>query len=402
MLGNPFEFMAYSVAGTFLGMVTGMVPGFHTNNLAMLIISISYFFDKTGMAILISSAAISHTFLDIIPSTFLGMPEEDTALVILPAHSMLLKGKAYKAISMSADASFIVVLISLLLLLPFKFIIGNPLNLYASIEKIMFFILLCISAIVVATSYDVKNAAFIFLLSGIFGIAISKFPGSIFPALAGLFGASTIIMAQRKEVPEQTIEDEKYNLNPKDLISGGVAGALVAMLPGVSSGIATTLALSVRKEKRDENAISILSSANTSTNFFVIATLFILMKARSGFAIVIKHMIGISQWINYPSSLFLLLLCSALLSATISLYLTKFMGKLIAGKIRNINYSSLLIISMAIIVSMVILFSGVIGLLIFMVATLIGIISIKMGVRRSNLMGVLLLPLMLFYFPIKF
>ncbi len=46
---------------------------------------------------------------------------------------------------------------------------------------------------------------------------------------------------------------------------------------------------------------------------------------------------------------------------------------------------------------MVIYFSGIIGLLILVTSTAIGIIPALIGVKRSNAMGCLLLPVILFF-----
>ncbi len=396
MLNELAAIISFSFLGFLIGIATGLIPGFHTNNVAITLLSLPFLNDLKA-AILISSAAITHTFLDIIPSTFIGAPEEDTALVILPAHSMLLKGLGYKAISISAKASMLSVIASFMLLLPFKFFIGSPINFYIIIQKAMPFILIAISVFVVATSRNIKNAFLIFMLAGLFGIVISHLPNSIFPALAGLFGASTIIMAKKEELPEQKIDESDENIEGLDIASGVLAGGVVAILPGVSSAIATTMALEARKGSNEENAIAILSAANTATNFFVIATLFVLLKARSGFAIAMQHFLSISKWNNTPPQPLLIILASLLLSSILSFYATKFIGKIIARNISRINYSILLILSLAIIIAMVTIFSGMIGLAIFIVATIIGINCLKMNVRRSNLMGVLLIPLILFY-----
>lgn len=111
----------FSLAGTGLGAVTGLIPGLHTNNVALLLFMISGIAGTLNLyfCIMIVAAAISHTFLDIVPSTFIGAPEEDTALVVLPAHSMVLKGRGYEAISLSALSSLAAAAICFALLVPF-------------------------------------------------------------------------------------------------------------------------------------------------------------------------------------------------------------------------------------------------------------------------------------------
>ena len=396
-----------SIIGSFLGVMTGLIPGLHTNNLALLFLFLSSIYPANlFFCILLVSASIAHTFLNIIPSTFIGAPEEDTALVILPAHSMLLEGRGYEAVCISALASLSAIVISLLLLFPAKLILGKPINLYHTIEILVPYILLFISIILVITSENRLNALFIFLLSGIFGFVILSmdvsflFPSSpLFPALAGLFGIPALVYSYKQILPPQNIEEKNIAIQRKDIASGVVAGGLVSILPGVSSAVATILALLFRKEKGRENTISILSSANTATNFFVLAMLFIILKARSGFAIAIGNMLKIEKWdrllFPYPFNLFLV---AIIISSIISYYSTKLIGRMVAKNISKISYKLLLRISLAIILAMVFIFAGLIGLFILFIASSIGILCLRMRVRRSLCMGVLLLPLILNYF----
>ncbi|MCD6171991.1 MAG: hypothetical protein J7J36_06255, partial [Thermoplasmata archaeon] len=126
------------------------------------------------------------------------------------------------------------------------------------------------------------------------------------------------------------------------------------------------------------------------------ALLIFLMYAVSGCPIAIFNFLPIYEWNNIlaPPMLFLFL-SSIIISATLSFYFTKFIGKLIAKNISKISYSLILKISLAIMVAMVIIFSGFMGLLIFIVATFIGLFGLQLGVRRSNFMGILLLPIII-------
>jgi len=394
-----------SVAGSFTGALTGLIPGLHTNNVAILLfalVSSSSF--SIYICIFIVAAAISHTFLDIIPSTFIGAPEEDTALVVLPAHSMVLQGRGYEAIYISALSSLTSIAFCFALLLPFRFLIGEPFNLYKLIEQNMLWILICIVLIVIFTNDSIWKAITIFLLSGFFGVAALNLHTSflfqsspIFPALAGLFGAPALLYSKHKVLPEQNVV-KGVNIEKKEVGNGVVAGSIVSILPGVSSAIAATLAIAVKKKRKEEEVVALLSATNTANNFFVLAMLFIMLKARSGFAVVMKKFIEVEQWNSllfpYPYNLFLI---AVIISSIISYYLTKYIGKMVAMNISKISYSLLIKIAFGIIIIMVFLFTGFLGLLIFGTASLIGIICLEMKVRRSVCMGFLLLPLILGY-----
>ena len=104
--------LAFSLIGVLLGTATGIIPGIHPNNVALILLSLlpalshplSVFLPAAPvlLASLLIAASITHTFLSFIPAAFVGAPEGDTALCVLPAHHLLLEGRAYEAVRLSA------------------------------------------------------------------------------------------------------------------------------------------------------------------------------------------------------------------------------------------------------------------------------------------------------------
>ena len=82
------------IVGVGLGIFTGLSPGIHVNLISVLMFSVSAYLlkivDPLILGIVIVSMAITHTFLDIIPSIFLGVPDDEEAIAALPSHRMLL------------------------------------------------------------------------------------------------------------------------------------------------------------------------------------------------------------------------------------------------------------------------------------------------------------------------
>jgi len=410
--------ISFALIGTALGCITGLVPGFHANNVAIILLSL-YGSIKSEMipiliGIIIVSTSIAHTFVNIIPSTFIGAPEEDTALLLLPAHSLLLEGEGYGAISLSAAGSYGAVMMAFILLIPFRFLIGSPGNFYWVINRIIPWILLAISAVLILTERSRRHVLYgmtVFLLSGIFGMEIMGMDSSslfdmnislLFPALAGLFGMPTLVHSLNvPSLPEQRLEEKEVDFLEgwKDVATGTIAGALVSLLPGVTSAVATIMAMVARRKKDRENVIVTLSAVNTATSFFVLAVLFMVGKARSGSAIVLSEIINVERWDNVipPYSLCYLLM-TVVITSLLSYYATKFFGKIIALHISHIPYGMIVKASVAFIFVMVALFTGVTGVAVLATGTLIGLLCLELGVRRSLCMGVLLLPLIVIYF----
>jgi len=83
------------ILGVLAGTITGLSPGIHINLIASTLMAYLGSFSSVpliALAVFIVSMSITHTFLDFIPSIFLGAPEEDSFLSVLPGHKMLQEG----------------------------------------------------------------------------------------------------------------------------------------------------------------------------------------------------------------------------------------------------------------------------------------------------------------------
>ena len=99
------EILIALILGIMIGTITGLIPGIHINLVAVFLLAIStsllLFFPPIALVIFIIALSIAHIFIDFIPTIFLGAPDEDTALSILPGHELLLQGSGYEAVILS-------------------------------------------------------------------------------------------------------------------------------------------------------------------------------------------------------------------------------------------------------------------------------------------------------------
>ncbi|MFZ2071673.1 MAG: tripartite tricarboxylate transporter permease, partial [Halobacteriota archaeon] len=178
------------------------------------------------------------------------------------------------------------------------------------------------------------------------------------------------------------------------VISGSTCGAIVSFLPGITSAHATVMAMLTRRNREPEQVIMTLSGVDTANVIFCIATLFLISRARSGVTMVISRILPIQPWVEVVPPLALVyLLITVLIAASVSFFVMKYIGKQFSLLFVRIPYRKMLcgiVISLTVIVFIL---NGAIGLLVLAVATCIGLIPIYCGVRRSNCMGVLLLPI---------
>ncbi|MED5487195.1 MAG: tripartite tricarboxylate transporter permease [Candidatus Thermoplasmatota archaeon] len=150
--------MAPFFVGVFLGCMTGLIPGFHVNNVALLALSVSPLAVAAGIplssvAAIIVSMGTVHTFLNYIPSALIGAPDGDTALALLPGHRMLISGHAAQGVAYSARGSQLGLLLSIPLLIVARLLFGtNPgLGLYELSRDILPWLLLAISIFLILT-----------------------------------------------------------------------------------------------------------------------------------------------------------------------------------------------------------------------------------------------------------
>ena len=89
------------IGGLILGTITGLMPGIHPNLIAVVLAGI--FTDST---ILIFTTAVTHTFLNSIPTTYLSIPDAETALSLHPSQEYAKKGRAHEAVILTIIGSF--------------------------------------------------------------------------------------------------------------------------------------------------------------------------------------------------------------------------------------------------------------------------------------------------------
>ena len=429
------------LAGCLMGVVSGLIPGLHSNNFAMLLVSVSPLLIESGIPaiyiiFMILANCITHTFHDIIPAIYLGVPNSDMALAVLPGHQLLLNGRGPEAIRLSAMGSAGSVIVSIILLLPFGILLYT---IYPLIQDYIGWMLLFIALLMIITEKGeyvpgqgslvryrhIFYAFVVFVLSGLLGIfafgkenlANSLFesdsPSILLPLLSGLFGASQLIVSLTtgSVIPPQrtSLITLPVNRTIKAIASGSFAGSFVAWLPGVSSSVATLLAEQVSRIRGNQNSGSIasedpldearefivsVSGVNTANAVFGLFVFFFIGRARNGAIVAISSFLEPSA-IDIP--IILILLCVVILASMFSYYSTIRIGNTIHLFMEKIDYRKLSIAVLTGLVIMVAVFTGVFGIIIFLMATSIGLLPSFMHVRKSNAMGVILLPVILYF-----
>ncbi|MFW5914502.1 MAG: tripartite tricarboxylate transporter permease, partial [Thermoplasmatota archaeon] len=124
-----------------------LVPGIHVNTMALILVAVqptlSPYLQEVCAACglpgecapflsasVVVSAAVVHSFMDFVPSVFLGAPDESQVLSVLPGHRMLLDGRGLDAVRAAARGSLIGSCTAILLAMPLHWLMGEPFQMY--------------------------------------------------------------------------------------------------------------------------------------------------------------------------------------------------------------------------------------------------------------------------------
>lgn len=386
------------IGGILIGIFTGLFPGIHINLVGAFLITLSYSLSNTFsmiyLVVFISALAITHTFIDFIPSIFLGCPDTDTELSVLPGHEMLKQGKGYEAVMRTAYGGLSGVILLAILSFPLSLLLSK---IYPSIQKIIPYILILVCIIMVLSEKNKFQAFLVLILAGLLGTFVLdlNLKEPLLPLLSGLFGSSMLLLSikQKTKIPTQKISFEKIKLkNMLRPLSGAIiASPLCGFLPGLGGGQAAVIGNQIsRTNTRD--FLLLLGTVNVLVMGLSFVSLYSISKTRTGAAAAVQSLLG-----QVSSSNLILILLVCLISGVISFFLVKKLSIIFLKYIEKINYNLLskwIILFLAILILFI---SGIAGLLIFILSTAVGFYCIQINVKKTQMMGCLLIPTILLY-----
>jgi len=400
------EFLLFILAGIGFGTFTGLVPGIHVNLICILLLGISSNFiglNPYYLVALIISMSVTHTILDFIPSILLGCPEDSTALSVLPGHKMLLKGKGLEAIYLTIVGGIGVILFFVLMI---PILIKIIPIFYEAVKNYIHYILIAIVLCLILTEKGYRKllGLFVFLISGLLGLIAFNIPGIsstllFFPLFTGLFGISTLLISINSEtkLPKQDneIQEVKTSLVINGIVKAFFSGLLVGTLPGVGAAQATVLSQQITRKTDMKEFLVSIGGINTATAIFSLVALYTIGKPRSGAAVAVKKLVE-----NFGINELILVVAAGLIATGIASLLALFLSKRFLNVMEKISYKKLSLSIIIVLIGLTIFLTGWIGILILFVSTMIGLLAPLLNVKRSFAMGVLMLPIILFYFGI--
>jgi len=401
------------ILGILCGTITGIIPGIHVNTIGALTFTATpillKFFPPESLAVFLLSMSITHALLEFIPSMLVGVPDEATALSILPGHRMVLEGWGKKAIRLTAIGGLGGIIFTVLSI-PLFLVLLPPAH---ELLKPYIGVLLLIMSIYLIISLNrnletITWSLIIFILSGIMGWIMLNTPLSpnisLLCTFSGLFGVSTLLhsLGENSILPRQhPVNEIKINTRHlRGVFGGGIAGALLGFLPGFGPAQGSILAqeISGGDDDRVENLLTSLSALNTSDTLFSLMTIYLIGNARSGIAVYISKIIE-----NFNLNHLIFFSFTGIVSATISFILCIKIGDHLIDHLQYVDYNKLTKFLIYFISLLVITFSLLENaplhfiLLAYVTSIALGLIPHHVGVSKSHLMGVLIIPALAIY-----
>jgi len=404
------DVLASALLGVGLGTFTGLIPGIHVNNLTPMLVGLAAAssLQPARAVAAIVAMAVTHTFLAYIPSTFLGVPEPGTELSVLPAHRLVLEGRGYEAIRLTAFGCLGALLLSAALALPLSLVFAPA---YESISPYMHWLLLAVIAVMIAlerTREGITWATMIFLLSGLLGLLtldtnLIKGDVALLPLLSGLFGISVLLVsvAHGGKPPPQLYaskapETLDVRSSTRALCAGTGAGIFTGIIPGIGPSQGTVLAQVATRSGGTEEFLVAVSGVNMAKALFSFVALYAIARPRSGAAVAVGQLfpeVGLGE--------LTFVLAIALTAGGIAAILHLRLGRLATLHISRLPYRAMCWVVIAGIAGLTFYYSGPMGLLVLAVATAIGLLPALVHVKRTHCMGVIMVPCILYFAGLK-
>ncbi len=393
------EILILICLGIIIGIFTGLIPGIHVNLVATTVFALSpillKYLEPLSLAVFIIALAVTHSFLDTIPSIYLGAPESENALSVLPGQKMLLNGEGYQAVKITIIGTYIGMIVAICLI-PLFILIANII--YPILKPFLVYLLISIMAFMILKEKQKLLSLILFVLSGTLGLlvfSLHNLKEPLFPLLSGLFGVSGLMISyfENTKIPSQKI-DNSIDIQPKELgkaVFGSSIGVfLIQFFPGLGPAQGAVIASQVVKNMKDKIYLALVGAQGTMSVVFSLVTFYTLGKAKDGSIVLISRLFEI----DFNS--FLLLIFVMLFSGSISVFLVLYFAKVFSFLISKINYKLLVISIIIFICLMCLILNGGIGLIVLFTATSIGLIAPLKGIARNHAMGCLILPVIIY------
>lgn len=401
------------ILGILAGIITGMIPSLHVNTVGIVIFSASTlllnYISALTIASFLISIAITHAMFEFIPSITVAIPSEDTVMSIQPAHKLLFEGRAYEVIRLVSFGGYLSIVL-LIIIMPFLFIILPMIyDLLKDYIGYLLIFIMCIIFIKTRGNYNIKLLSIlVFLISGILGCIMLtgnvSSNISLLCMLSGLFSVSNLIYNFNSNniiPPQKDVHSVNVDNNFKrSVFAGSISGCILGLLPGLGPAQSTMIAqgLTLNKHVTSEDFLITNSGINISDTLFSLIAIYLISNPRSAISVYVSNLISDITLAHIVFFIFI-----SLVVVSVCCMMSIIIGDYIISHMNRVNFRKLNLILIVGITFFIFCYTFYVGGCVwyvgicYVVSIALGIMVNVLGLNKSLLMGVLIIPSILTY-----
>lgn len=325
--------LLYCAAGSIIGTITGVLPGVGPALLVTIIIPfILTIGDPVTSIIFLAAIFYGAQYGGSITAILLGIPgEPSSAVTVHASRNLVLEGRAHEALVVSAVASFIAGVITLILMISITPVLVKLTTVFTPIEYFwLYFLTILVSIFTIKNTNKISTVAFCCLayILGTIGVDTFTFIPrnnfnipflengiNIILLIISIFGINEVveIIKEKKTLAVKYQDIKKVSiwevfLNKqiwKPSLRGTAIGAFLGVLPGAGSVLSSSLSYTIEKNKDNKNIglIAAPEAANNASAQSSFVPLLVLGLPTTFYTVIIY---GVIQMINAnaPVSIF--------------------------------------------------------------------------------------------------
>ncbi|MFH1222624.1 MAG: tripartite tricarboxylate transporter permease [Candidatus Micrarchaeota archaeon] len=380
------EFLEF-FAGVFLGVIAGFLPGLHPNNISSVIAQLGM--TNEGKTALLIGMFPANLIASFVPAIFFGIPEGETVLAALPGQRMTLSGEGLTALKTMLLSAIAAAFLSLLLFIPSMLMFPY---LQSALGGYIKYIVLVLAVVLVARSKNMLTALLIFIAAGALGYFSlnSQMPDPFMPLFSGMFAIAALLNITGAKIPAQKKEGGFRKELLAFILLGVFLGMFADLLPGISSPAQVAFFATAAVPFNSLSYLATVSSIGVSQAIFSLATAATIGKSRIGTTAWLTQFADVQQDALLLAVLFVF--GAALASVAVWLLRKK------AANLAVLNARPIGWLFIAYLALVCFLLDGWLGLLVLVLASALGWLTLRLDVERTQMMGAVIVPTLLLLF----
>lgn len=420
---DPLGVVLWTMFGVLVGLGFSWMPGFHVYNVIALLAVTGgaiTFIPESAFPFFVLGALVSFAYASVISTVYFSVADDTMIFMLFPTQHYIIVGRGHEAVLLTLIGTFlasIVLAASLPLMTYIVPVLRDILNPYIPMFLAALVVFMFMSewlkmgdrierpALRLAVAWtQVLGGVFVFVASGILGFVVMNtniLPTDVAyvrltPLFLGFFGLPWVITNIMSNIPisEQETSDEistDWRALLSGLFGGTLGGYIAAFFPLITGGMGALVAGHITSQRGDDTFI--VSQGASRLIYYVGAFLFLFLPAasltRGSAAWLVSSIYQPKTYQEYVYAIGALLLASG-----VSFLGTVYLSKL-AARIVSRWYKQVSVLVAFLLAGISWALTGPMGVVVMLIASIIGLSSVFFNTRRSYCLGVLILPVLI-------